>query len=308
MNQRRGFKSNRLSGEEDEKERGEIAKRIGKLQKQIDPETPGRRTLGEWLHRRHARGKPVRFRPESADFYPTRDMYEQEFDAIRKVQERNPKLTLTPSQWDELRTIIIHQRPLKPVEVGRCSLDPSEPRAHKALPLAQEFRIYQEVNNLRICEPGQRKERPLREDERETLVQILLGGTDVQFSSLAKKIGVDERTRINLASEKRKKLDGDATAKKLGNENIFGRRRWNQLSGESSVREDTRRRQNEIVKALLDQNRNDDELIATARREWGLDGGSSFRAVPGPASPRHRPLGRNGAQPRDARTCPGASL
>jgi len=269
MNQRRGFKSNRLSGEEDEKERGKIAERIGKLREEIDPGTPGRRTLGEWLHRRHARHKPVRFRPESATFYPTREMYEEEFDAIRKMQEQNQ--TLTPSQWDALRTIIIHQRPLKPVEVGRCSLDPSEPRAHKALPLAQEFRIYQEVNNLRICEPGQRKERPLREDERETLVQILLGGTDVQFSSLAKKIGVDERTRINLASEKRKKLDGDATAKKLGNKNIFGRRRWNQLSGESGVREDTRHRQNEIVKALLDQNRNDDELIATARREWGLD-------------------------------------
>ena len=269
LNQRRGFKSNRLSGEEDEKERSKIAERIGKLREEIDPKTPGRRTLGEWLHRRHARRKPVRFRPESATFYPTREMYEEEFDAIREAQKQNP--ILTPSQWDALRTIIIHQRPLKPVEVGRCTLDPSEPRAHKALPLAQEFRIYQEVNNLRICEPGQRKERPLREDEREILIQILLRGSDVQFSSLAKKIGVDDQTRINLASEKRKKLDGDATAKKLGNKNIFGRRRWNQLSGDSSAREETRRRQNEIVKALLDQNRNDNELIATAQREWGLD-------------------------------------
>lgn len=275
MNQRRGFKSNRLSGEEDEKERGEIAKRIGKLREQIDPETPGRRTLGERLHRRHARGKPVRFRPEWAIFYPTRDMYEQEFNEIRRAQEQNQ--TLTPNQWDALREIIIDQRDLKPVEVGRCTLDPSEPRAHKALPLAQEFRIYQEVNNLRICEPGQRKERPLRENERETLIQILLSGSDVQFSSLAKKIGVDEQTRINLASEKRKKLDGDATAKKLGNKNIFGRRRWNEFSGESYAREETRRRQNEIVKALLDQNRNDDELIATAQSEWGLNAGEASR-------------------------------
>lgn len=269
MNQRRGFKSNRLSGEEDEKERGKIAERIGKLREQIDSEAPGRRTLGEWLHRRRAQDKPVRFRPETAIFYPTRDMYEQEFDAIREAQEQNQ--TLTPNQWDALREIIIAQRPLKPVEVGRCTLDPSEPRAHKALPLAQEFRIYQEVNNLRICEPGQRKERPLREDEREILIQILLSGSDVGFSSLAKKIGVDEQTRINLASEKRKRLDGDATAKKLGNKNIFGRRRWNQLSGNSGAREETRRRQNEIVKALLDRNRNDDELIAAAQREWGLD-------------------------------------
>jgi len=269
MNQRRGFKSNRLAGEEDEKERGKIAKHIGKLREQIDPKTPGRRTLGEWLHRRQARGEPVRFRPETATFYPTRDMYEQEFDEIQRAQEQNQ--TLTPGQWDALRTIIIHQRPLKPVEVGRCTLDPSEPRARKALPLAQEFRIYQEVNNLRICEPGQRKERPLRKDERETLIQILLSGSDVQFSSLAKKIGVDERTRINLASEKRKKLDGDATAKKLGNKNIFGRRRWNELSGDFGAREETRRLQNEIVKALLDQNMSDNELSATAQREWGLD-------------------------------------
>lgn len=259
MNQRRGFKSNRLSGEEDEKERGKIAERIGKLREQIDPETPGKRTLGEWLHRRHARGKPVRFRPESAIFYPTRDMYEQEFDAIRGAQEQNQ--TLTPSQWDALREIIIAQRPLKPVEVGRCTLDPSEPRERKALPLAQEFRIYQEVNNLRICEPGQRKERPLQEDERETLIQILLSGSDVQFSSLAKKIGVDEQTRINLASEKRKKLDGNATAKRLRKKDLFGKR-WNELPGEF---------QNNIVKALLNEQRDDDELITTAQREWNLD-------------------------------------
>lgn len=264
MNQRRGFKSNRLAGEEDEKERGETAKRIGRLREEIDPKTPGKRTLGEWLHRRHARGKTVRFRPESADFYPTRDMYEQEFDAIRKVQE--PRQALTPGQWDELRTIIIAQRPLKPVEVGRCTLDPSEPRAHKALPLAQEFRIYQEVNNLRICEPEQRKERPLRDGERETLIQILLRGSDVQFSGLAKKIGVDERTRINLASEKRKRLDGDATAKKLRNKNLFGKR-WNQLPGEF---------QNNIVKALLNEQRDDDELTATAEHEWGLDEEAAF--------------------------------
>jgi len=258
MNQRRGFKSNRLSGEEDEKERGKIAERIGKLREEIDPGTPGRRTLGEWLHRRHARGKPVRFRPESATFYPTREMYEEEFDAIRKMQEQNH--TLTPSQWDALRTIIICQRPLKPVEVGRCSLDPSEPRAHKALPLAQEFRIYQEVNNLRIFEPGHRKERPLRKDERETLIEVLLGGRDVEFAKLSKMIGIDDRSRINLASEKRKKLNGDETAKKLRKKDLFGNR-WNQLPGEF---------QNEIVKTLLNEQYNN-KLVSTAQREWGLD-------------------------------------
>ena len=51
---------------------------------------------------------------------------------------------------DQLRHAIFWQRPLKPVERGRCTLVPSEPRLSKALPSVEERTIYETLNHLRF--------------------------------------------------------------------------------------------------------------------------------------------------------------
>ena len=64
--------------------------------------------------------------------------------------------------------ILFFQRPLKPQAVGKCSLNPAEERAPKALPSAQRLRIYQEINHLTLRLPG-KAARQLTLEERDSL-------------------------------------------------------------------------------------------------------------------------------------------
>ena len=84
LDQRRGFKSNRKAGGDDEGEAKKTRAEIGALRNSI--EESGARTLGEFLARRRERDETVRARP-GQDLYPDRAMYEDEFREIRAAQE-----------------------------------------------------------------------------------------------------------------------------------------------------------------------------------------------------------------------------
>ena len=166
LNQRRGFLSNRKT-EKDDKEAGAIREAANRLQQQIAD--TGARTLGEFLHSRHRERDPVRARNRSTgakaeyDFYPTRQMIAAEFDAIWERQA-----ACHPTMTAEARAAIaggingiFYQRPLKPPPIGKCALDPAHDnddtegfRCPWAHPLAQRFRIWQEVRNLAVEDTG----------------------------------------------------------------------------------------------------------------------------------------------------------
>ena len=69
LGQRRGFKSNRKTAGDDEDEAQKTRTQISELRSSI--EQSGARTLGEFLFRRHEKGKAVRARPDSG-LYPDR--------------------------------------------------------------------------------------------------------------------------------------------------------------------------------------------------------------------------------------------
>ena len=218
LDQRRGFKSNRkMAG--DEKEDGQLRVEISGLRGRI--EESGARTLGKYLHRRRKKGKDVRARPE-AGLRAERAMYEHEFDEIRKAQEHCHDLK--PQQWDDLRRIITDQQDLRPVDPGWCQFEfeNKEKRAAKALPVFQEFRMLQEVNNLRIS-VGIEPSRRLSEDERENAIKRLRSGSEIKLSEgkdnrPAKPtgdLGLPPGARFNLSAGGRKSIKGDETAARM---------------------------------------------------------------------------------------------
>ncbi|MDX1803897.1 MAG: hypothetical protein R3292_07425, partial [Alcanivorax sp.] len=159
LGRRRGFKSNRLAGDEEE---SDYKSKISDLR-----DTLGSQTLGEYLFARlqenHAlannktpiQQKVIRFRNGETDFYADRDMYKEEFERIREKQGNQ---LLDGTQWDALQETVFWQYPLKPVPKGKCRFYPSESRAHIDLPISHEFRIYQEVNALRYESKGKQYE------------------------------------------------------------------------------------------------------------------------------------------------------
>ena len=268
INQRRGFKSNRKTDKK-ENDSGALKSAISQLRQAMQDTQC--RTVGEWLYMRHKSGLSVRARYRQHlvqredgktktemryDLYIDRAMIENEFDALwQKQSELNPHLFYETARA-ELKDCLLHQRPLKPVKPGRCTLMPEEERAPLALPSQQRFRIYQEVNNLRLLKEGL-TEQVLTLEQRDLIVQALESNNKRTFTQIKKLIGFSGD--FNLEDEKRTELKGNATSAMLSKKELFGDQwfTW------------TAKQQDSIVKQLVKQ-QNEWRLVKRLQKYCGV--------------------------------------
>ncbi len=261
FSQRRGFLSNRKSDGDDE-ETGEIKPKITELRKEL-----GNKTLGQWLYERAKKGLPLRFRGEEGDLYADRAMYIEEFDKICNYQKQFHDLS--ENDWDDLRNGnkdqafdgLFFQRKLKPVERGRCEFFVDEYRAHKDLPVAQEFRILQEVGNLQYYDENLEK-RELNNEQRIAVIEKLNSQKTVSFGALRKLKDINgilmfpRECLFNLENGPRDKLNGNATAVEMRKPELLGDY-WNGMSPD---------RQNDLLE-MLHNAEDDDQLISDLMKE-----------------------------------------
>jgi len=232
INQRRGFKSNRKTDKNDN-DSGALKQAISKLRSAMEDENC--RTVGEWLHKRDVAGQTVRARyrqikitkddgktkiDKSYDLYIDRAMIEAEFDALWAKQSALNSVIFNDLARDELRYCLLFQRQLKPVKPGRCTLMPDEERAPLALPSVQRFRMYQEVNNLRILRDGLLEE-ALLQQQRDQVIALLEKSRKVTFTKIRKMPGIGSH-KFNLEDAKRTELNGNATSAELSKAAYFG--------------------------------------------------------------------------------------
>jgi len=212
LGKRRGYKSNRKEASDDDG--GKLKERIDELHKTLKG-----RTLGQYLweafqeqNTREAAGEKrsgIRFRGENP-FYADRSLYEAELAAIRNEQESHH--ALTPDDWEAIRSKVLDQFPLKPVERGWCEFYTEEKRHWSDTPIGHDFRIYQELNNLKWIDENE-VPRPLTSEQRQAVQNALLTRkSEVTFASL-KTLKDPEKTklfpslgRFNLEGGKRKGL------------------------------------------------------------------------------------------------------
>ncbi len=271
INQRRGFKSNRKTDKKDN-DSGALKTAISKLREAIKEENC--RTVGEWLHKRDAAGSTVRARyrqekiikddgktkiNKSYDLYIDRAMISDEFDALwHKQAELNPAL-FTEAARADLKDVLLHQRPLKPVKPGRCTFMPDEERAPLALPSTQRFRMYQEVNNLRILREGL-KEEALTLQQRNDLIAALEQHSKRSFTQIKKLLGIGGAVQFNFEDPKRQELKGNVTSAILSDADHFGKA-WFDF-GEA--------KQDAIVLQLMKEE-NEAKLVRWLQEETGID-------------------------------------
>jgi CRISPR-associated endonuclease Csn1 len=240
---RRGFKSNRKDNSEEKVEADVV-------EKKVDPSKMSQgerclslfnllhegkyRTLGEFLLEQKKNGIGSRFVPGRWAYYPLRAMYEAEFDAIKEKQE-----PFYPSvKWDDIKTCIFYQRPLKKMERGKCQFYTHMERTFKAMPSSHRFRILQEVYNLAMYDE-RAKPVSLTEQEQDSIIQLLDTKDKLTFDQIRKHI--KKPYRFNLESETRAELKGNETSRKLRSEKAFGPL-WDTLSIE---------KQDSIVEAMV---------------------------------------------------------
>lgn len=271
INQRRGFKSNRKTDKKDN-DSGALKTAISKLRESL--KTENCRTVGEWLHKRDVADLTVRARyrqnkvikddgktriDKSYDLYIDRAMIEDEFDALWRAQaELNPELFSEAARAD-LRDVLLHQRPLKPVKPGRCTFMPDEERAPLALPSTQRFRMYQEVNNLRILRPGL-KEEALTLQQRDDLIKALEAHSKRTFTQIKTLLKTGGAVQFNFEDPKRQELKGNITSAILSRAEYFGAA-W------FTFNEAT---QDEIVLQLVGQE-NEAKLVRWLQEQTGVD-------------------------------------
>lgn len=233
INQRRGFKSNRKTDKKDN-DGGALKTAINKLRNAL--KTENCRSVGEWLNKRDVAELTVRARyrenkvvqddgkpkiNKSYDLYIDRAMIEDEFDALwRKQTELNPAL-FTEAARTDLKDVLLYQRPLKPVKPGRCTFMPDEERAPLALPSVQRFRMYQEVNNLRILQAGL-KEAPLVLAQRDELINALEVNSKRTFTQIKSLLKIGGAVQFNFEDPKRMELKGNVTSAILSKDEHFG--------------------------------------------------------------------------------------
>jgi CRISPR-associated endonuclease Csn1 len=237
INQRRGFKSNRKTDKKDN-DSGALKQAIIGLRAQLDLQgTEGKaRTVGELLWRRFQNGAGVRARykeersakddgktriEKSYSIYIDRAMIEAEFDALWVKQSALNPMAYHNKARDDLKDALLHQRPLKPVKAGRCTLVPEEERAPLALPSTQRARILQEVNHLRVLREGLQQE-PLTLQQRNDLVQALEANPKRSFTQIKKLLGLGGLVQFNFEDPKRQELKGNVTSAILSKDGYFG--------------------------------------------------------------------------------------
>lgn len=270
--QRKGY----LSNSKDEKESETVGKSISELKEQL--KVDGYRTLGEYLFSLQKNddinNEKLRNR------YTSRQMYLDEFQLIWDSQSKfksdlltkkllygvagEQNYPLVPVKRDSkvslieqfgLHGILFFQRAVywDHETIGECSLEPSELRASKAHIVSDKFRIWNDINNLKIVFNSETKERlnqELTQEQREQLFCELMKCKTKSFKVAKKSLGIAEEFLFNYEhnSKGRDKLLGSSISKdlseilneKYGKVNDWERSRICELLIDERLNEETR--------------------------------------------------------------------
>ncbi|MGP1346377.1 MAG: type II CRISPR RNA-guided endonuclease Cas9 [Phycisphaerales bacterium] len=249
--QRRGFLSNRKSPERSDEDKSAMKQSIGELANAVAAHDPP--TLGAYLASLDPDDERIRCR------WTRRDMYHHEFERIWSVQA--PALGLTEPQREAIHDAIFFQRPLKDQShlVGRCSLVEDQKRCPIGERVAQRFRVFQQVNHLRVVFDDA-TERPLTKEERDAIAARLLTEGDLTIPKARNAAGLPKSATLSIERGGEKRLVGHRTDAKL--RPIFGPDRWDAL---------TETDKDALVHALRSF-RDRDALRRHGVRRWGLQG------------------------------------
>lgn len=268
MGQRRGYQSNRK--EASDEEGGKLRDKIDELEAKLSGLTLGQ-FLWQEYQKQHARDNSgqllknpavIRFKDDNK-FFPSRQFYCAELKKIR--HEQFESAGLSDDIWDQIAIYILEQRPLKPIERGRCSLFIDEPRHWADTPIGHEFRIYQELNNLAVINADFSLS-PLNKEQYEAALGKLMTQKGVTFGSLRKLKDVagnpifPRGSSFNLEGPKRKGLNGHALQATLMGNGILSC--CEKLVADSEFLND--------VFECLHMAETDAEAIDTLKRQFGL--------------------------------------
>ena len=236
--------------------------------------------------------EPVRNRGEdNYEFCADREMIRDEFNRLWRAQsERDTALAslLTDDLKRKLddpsgdgdwacRGVLFGQRQTKWKigTLGRCDLEPTE----RCLPVAdrhaQEFRVLQAVNNLRLRGPGDVHAKPLSEEQRVAVMEVLMNQGTGTLNAVRKALKIDGRNlrkkdipedayELTLEADEDQSIPTNWFYREIAL-GVFGADGWGAMDEEQ--RESVNRA---VLKFAPDNPAHREKVLAGARRWWGL--------------------------------------
>ncbi len=219
--QRRGFRSNRIGAADTED--GELLTAVSENKARMAQE--GYRTVGEMFlkdsrfrdHRRNKGGKYIST--------VSRDMVEDEVHLLFAAQRKLGSAFAGEELEEAYLLILLRQRSFDdgPGEgspyggnlignmIGKCTLEPEEPRAARASYSFEYFSLLSAVNHIRLV--SGKASVPLNGEQRRTLIDLAHKSPDLSYAKLRKELGLTDDQTFNTVSY-RKGEERDAVEKK----------------------------------------------------------------------------------------------
>jgi len=306
LNQRRGALG--VETDPDDSDEGKVKEAIDRLRAQLDGRTIGQFMADEMEMRRIAvKGrnadyvqKPIRNRRDSFEFHADRALVREEFARIWEKQ-RTYNGALAQLLTDDLRLemdapggdktwrqkgVIFGQRRTywNTGTLGRCDLEPTDHRCTIHDMHAQNFRVVETVNNIRIQRRDQRDEHSLTAEQRDQVIAALRHTKTAKITTVQKALGIDKAAlkkkdlpanycTLNLEHDEEREINTDRFYREIVH-GVFGEENWVAM---------TPRQRESINKALLkfdkDTDGHFDRLMHGAQAWWGLDEAAARKLV-----------------------------
>lgn len=245
------------------------------------------------------RNRQYRLKPDE-HLYADRDLIREEFRQLWEAQaaRSSPLSTLLtddlrrrldePAQDDIWRHkgVLFGQRRTywDTGTLGRCDLEPTDHRCPMADMYAQQFRVIETVNNIRVEERG-REPRPLTADERDKVIAALREQKSGTVATVRKALGINKKAvkefiRLNIERDEDREINTDWFYRNVIH-GVFTEPTWARL---------TDRQRDAINAAILrfdaDTDSHAGRLGEGCMKWWGLDAAGAERLV---AAWRSRP-------------------
>ncbi len=210
LSKRKGFLSNR---KDNKAEGGKLKGGYEQLKAAMESEQA--RSYGEFLYHRMQvmPDAPIRLKSTFDNngkyvggLFPFREVFLNEFDLIWKKQKAYYPQILTDENKKKIKDIMFFQRPLKEAEEGECIFEKGEKRIPKAHPLFQEFRIWQNVLNLKFARDNSPDYESLEKDKLDHLLKVLQNPIEVKanaggiivYGNIKKALDLDKNGVFNF--------------------------------------------------------------------------------------------------------------
>ena len=194
---RRGYKSNRKTDEEADKEVGKLSKGTQENKKIL--EEKGYRTIGEMFYKEEKFANNKRNKAGEYNNTVLRSMLVDEIRILFEAQRKYGNEYASKELEEEYLEVVTFQKPYITPELlermlGKCTFEKEEHRAPKNSYTFERFMLLQKVNNLKIDINGEKIE--LDEEQRNKIIKLAYEQAEVKYSQIRKKLNLPQEAKF----------------------------------------------------------------------------------------------------------------